>query len=117
MEALVAHVANALPFRAVAVETLREDWPEKREVAETRIRAFVRTAGSEGGRAIVLPLRVYGFGPYASVLSGLDYVADGRGLLPDARVTEWTEEQASACFSREGWRNPFESGGPAAKLP
>lgn len=82
-----------LPFRRVEVETLREDWPEKRAASEARIRAFIETARSDGGRAIVIPYRVQGFGPYARVLEGLDYASDGRGLLPSAEVERWVRRQ------------------------
>ncbi len=86
-------IRAALPFRRVRTMTLREDWPEKRELAETEIRAYVRGASAEGGRALVVPFRVHGFGPYAAVLEGLDYVADGCGLLPHPLITEWIENQ------------------------
>lgn len=87
-------VREALPFRTVRVETLREDWPEKRSAAEARIRAFVEQANREGGRALVIPYRVQGFGPYADVLSGLSYVSDGRGLVPSAQIEHWVHQQA-----------------------
>lgn len=96
VEARAAAVRQALPFRRVQVETLREDWPEAREAAEVRVRGFVERAGREGGRAIVIPFRVQGFGPYGRVLEGLDYVADERGLVPDAQVREWVDRQARA---------------------
>ncbi len=103
MDRLAEGVRKTLPFREVVVETLREDWPDKREVAERRIRGFVERAGQGGGKAIVIPFRVHGFGPYADVLSELDYVSDGRGLLPDSRVAEWIREQAADGFARMGW--------------
>jgi hypothetical protein len=86
-------VRKALPFRRVHVETLREDWPEKRKLAEQRIRGFVTRASRENGRAIVIPFRVQGFGPYAKVLDGLEFVSDGRGLVPDPEVTRWVARQ------------------------
>ncbi|KGM57044.1 hypothetical protein N799_12680 [Lysobacter arseniciresistens ZS79] len=85
---------RALPFRRVKVETLREDWPEEREAAEARIRGFVARAAQEDGRAIVIPFRVQGFGPYGRVLEGLDYAANERGLVPNAQVREWVDRQA-----------------------
>jgi hypothetical protein len=89
-------VREALPFRSVKVETLREDWPEKRSAAEARIRAFVEQADRDGGRAIVIPYRVQGFGPYADVLSGLSYQSNGEGLVPSAEVEHWVRRQAQA---------------------
>lgn len=87
-------VRAALPFRRVQVATLREDWPDKRAEAEARIRAFVEAAKRDGGRAIVIPFRVQGFGPYAEVLQGLDYASDGQGLVPDTQVARWIKRQA-----------------------
>lgn len=89
-------VRTAAPFHTVTVMTLREDWPEKRSQSETAIRDFVRNAGRDGGRAIIIPYRVQGFGPYAKVLEGLDYVSDGRGLLPSDAVQNWVRRQAEA---------------------
>jgi hypothetical protein len=96
-------VRQARPFRRVQVETLREDWPEKRQAAEVRVRAFVQRATAEGGTAIVIPFRIQGFGPYARVLEGLDYVADRTGLMPHRILTEWIEEQVATLR-----RGPFQ---------
>jgi len=75
--------------RRVHVESLREDSPAKRSASEARIRAFVDEASRDGGRVIVIPFRVAGFGPYARVLEGLPYASDGRALLPSAEVEHW----------------------------
>lgn len=83
-------------FRAVEVHTLREDWPEKRKLAEERIRAFVEAAAEGEGRCLVIPFRVYGSGPYPEVLEGLEYEFDGRGLLPHEAVSDWLRQQAEA---------------------
>jgi hypothetical protein len=100
MDARAETIRRALPFHRVEVKTLREDWPEKRAAAEKDIRAFVNQATDNGMRVIVIPFRVHGFGPYAPVLDGLDYAADGRGLLPDARVTAWIAREAKSLGSR-----------------
>ncbi|MBI4425553.1 MAG: hypothetical protein HY554_17610 [Elusimicrobia bacterium] len=102
LDRLAAQVRRAAPFRAVKVETLREDWPERRKEAEGRIRAFV-AEGSRDGRVLVLPFRVHGFGPYADVLQGLDYVSDGKGLLPHPLIGDWLAERAAATFRQAGW--------------
>jgi hypothetical protein len=91
-----AAIRTATPFRRVQVETLREDWPDKRAAAEERIRAFVKRAADEGGTAIVVPFRVQGFGPYKQVLDGLTYVSDGQGLIPHAEVGAWIEQEIEA---------------------
>lgn len=85
-------------FKEVRCETLREDWPDKRELAEKRIRAFVESVTKEGGRVIVIPFRIAGFGPYEDVLEGLSYVADGRGFCPHPNLTRWIEKTAIGCF-------------------
>ncbi|MCF8504113.1 MAG: hypothetical protein K9G59_04300 [Caulobacter sp.] len=109
IDARAEAVRRALPFRRVQVETLREDWPEKRVAAEARIRAFVAEAGRDGGRAIVIPYRVAGFGPYVSVLKDLTYVSDGKGLIPSAGVERWVRRQVEELRS-----GPFRASGPAA---
>jgi hypothetical protein len=93
IDARAGDVRRTAPFRRVRVETLREDWPEKRAASEARIRAFVEQAGRDGGRAIVIPYRVAGFGPYAQVLDALSYVSDGKGLLPSLAVAQWVRRQ------------------------
>jgi hypothetical protein len=98
-------VRDALPFRRIEVMTLREDWPEKRAEAERRIRAMVTEAREAGVTTLVIPFRVQGFGPYAEVLKGLEYVSDGQGLVPHPEVTRWIEAQIEALR-----RGPFRSG-------
>ncbi len=102
---LAAEIGRTLPFREVRVETLREDWPEKRVEAERRIKEFVKK-GSKGGRVLVIPFRVHGFGPYARVLKGLDYAADEVGLLPDPSVADWIAAQARELAKERGWPDP-----------
>lgn len=98
-----------IPFRRVAVMTLREDWPEKRTLAESAIRSYVQRATAERGRAIVVPFRVFGFGPYAGILEGTTYTSDGRGLLPHPIVARWIHDQAESLR-----RGPFHAPEPAA---
>ena len=108
MESLSRELEALGRFQEIRVETLREDWEAKRRVAEERIRGFV-SRWSRQGRVLVVPFRVFGFGPYAEVLQGLDYSADGKGLLPHRNVTRWLREQARDCFLRAGWSSPFPS--------
>ena len=95
----LGRIAQDLQIRRVQVETLREDWPEKRKVSEARIRAFVEQSAKDGGRVIVIPYRVAGFGPYAKVLEGLEYASDGQGLLPSPQVVGWVRRQAETLKS------------------
>jgi len=85
-------------FGEVAVHTLREDWEDKRVKSEKEIRQFVETHSQNNGRTIVLPFRLYGFGPYEEVLKGLAYQSNGRGLLPSPAVTEWIRRTANELF-------------------
>lgn len=103
MNQLADAIRKRAPFRNVRVETLREDWPERRKDAEARIRSYVERASADGGKAIVIPFRVAGFGPYANVLGELDYVADKKGLLPSRQVTAWIRDQAKNAALRAGW--------------
>lgn len=99
-----AAVRACAAFRRVEVATLREDWPDKRAAAELHVRAIVERAAADGGKAIVIPFRVHGFGPYADVLAGVDYVADEQGLIPHPEVGRWIETQIVALEA-----GPFES--------
>ena len=102
LESQARAIRRAAPFRAVEVVTLREDWDEQRAVAEARIRDIVNQ-GAEDGSVLVIPFRVAGFGPYADVLEGLDYTADGTGLLPHAAVADWILRSARHVACTEGW--------------
>lgn len=80
-------------FNEIHVATLREDWPEKREAAQRQVRDFIAASRAAGRTPIVIPYRVHGFGPYAQALDGLDYVSDGKGLIPHPAVTRWIDDQ------------------------
>lgn len=90
---------ETLGLADVRVFTLREDWEEKREGAEEAIRRYIVAAEAAGHDAIVIPYRVQGFGPYADVLSGLDYRSDGVGLLPHRNVGLWVQNQAAQLYA------------------
>lgn len=92
----------ATGFAAARAETLREDWREKREAAEARIREFVADEVEAGRRVVVVPMRLSGFGPYARVLEELDYTPVP-GLLPHPEVTSWLRARASAVLCAQGW--------------
>jgi len=97
---LSAQISGFAPFREVRVETLREDWPEERREAEGRIQSFVESENRKGGEVLVVPFRVFGFGPYDQVLDGIRYKSDGKALLPHPEITEWIKDQAEDCFAR-----------------
>lgn len=82
--------------------TLREDWPEAREEAEHQIRAFVDGERAAGHEVIVIPARLFGFGPYAEVLGERVYRA-GDGLLPHPAISDWIRETATSVACDSGW--------------
>ena len=99
-------------YAEVEVATLREDWAAQRARAEEHIRATVARMGTEHDRVVVIPYRVSGFGPYAAVLEGLDYVGT-EGLLPHELVTQWIGGRATATFCAAGLPSPLGPCDPA----
>ena len=92
---------RAAGYGEVRTATLREDWAEARATAEGEIRATVARMGEAWDRVVVVPYRVFGFGPYADVLDGLGYVGT-EGLLPHRLVGEWVTARALAVFCAAG---------------
>ena len=90
----------------VGVATLREDWRGPRDRAERGIRAAVDRMGRRWSRVVVIPYRLFGFGPYAGVLEGLDYVG-AEGLLPHPLVSDWVAARATATFCAAGMASPL----------
>jgi sirohydrochlorin ferrochelatase len=87
----------ALGFQSVQVRTLREDWPDARAAAEAEIRRTVTAHTEAGRRVLVIPVRLSGFGPYATVLDGLEYEAT-TGLLPHAAIARWMERTGTSIL-------------------
>jgi sirohydrochlorin ferrochelatase len=102
----VAATLERAGFRAVQAAALREDWEAKRVAAEAAIRGFVNERSAAGDRVIVVPARLSGFGPYAEVLEGLEYVPT-EGLLPHPMISDWLRRQAFRISCEAGWANPF----------
>lgn len=98
LDLLADSVRSTGLFSEVAVHSLREDWKDKRVKSEKEIRQFIETHSLNNGSTIVLPFRLYGFGPYEKVLEGLVYQSNGRGLLPSPLVTEWIWRTANELF-------------------
>ncbi len=94
IEQRLTQTQQRLAFSEIRVFTLREDWQDKRAEAEQQIRAYMSAASESGKTVIVVPYRVQGFGPYRDVLAGLNYRADGLGLVPHDNVGLWIENQA-----------------------
>ena len=93
-------------YAEVHVGTLREDWAGAREEAEERIKALVAGMSERHRHVLVIPYRVSGFGPYADVLEGLEYVAT-EGFLPHPLITDWIAERAAARFCATGLVSPL----------
>jgi len=99
MRMRVQRIHELGPFRHVQCETLREDWPQRRTEAQRRIRDYVESGNKNGGRVIVIPFRIAGFGPYRKVLDGLNYIADERGFCPHPNITRWIEQTAQRLLT------------------
>ncbi len=89
-------------FAQVGVDALREDWPEARALAEEQIRDFVLRETVAGRSVIVVPYRLSGFGPYAAVLEGLEYIPT-EGLLPHEAISDWVRHTALKVMCQNGW--------------
>ena len=98
----VAKKVEMANYADVHVLTLREDWEEDRVIAERNIRGYVSEKSKGGLAVIVLPMRLSGFGPYAEVLSGLDY-SPGLGLLPHSEISNWIRSMTQKVIESEGW--------------
>ena len=105
-----ARALRAGGYAEVHVGTLREDWAGAREAAEERIRALVAGMAERHRNVLVIPYRLSGFGPYADVLEGLEYIAT-EGFLPHPLITDWIAERATARFCAAGLVSPL---GPCA---
>lgn len=111
MEAAAAALRDA-GMAEVSVAALREDWARPREEAEREIRATVEQMGQSWSRVVVIPYRLFGFGPYAKVLEGLEYV-DTQGLLPHSLVSEWIAARVTDTLCSAGLASPI---GPCESL-
>ena len=79
------------PFKKITGLALREDWPEKREKALSKIRKIIHE-GNKEGKVIIISNRLYGTGPYKHFLKGLNYEMNSKGLAPHPNLTKWLEK-------------------------
>ena len=95
LDARAEVVRKSLPFHAVQVATLREDWPDKRVEAEKRIRAFVERSAKEGRR---------GRDPAAGGAARRDRdvrgAGRGRSAAPDRFMYVWGFTSRMRCTPR-----------------
>ncbi len=89
-------------FARVRVSTLREDWPEARAEVVEEIRGFVSSEAEQGRTVLVIPYRLFGFGPYAAVLDSLEYVATD-GFLPHPAISSWIQRTAIEIVCGNAW--------------
>jgi sirohydrochlorin ferrochelatase len=80
-------------LKAITALTVREDWPKEREQAVATARATIEEAGKHG-RVLVIANRLYGSGPYRTMLKGLTYDMNDKGLA-DPVLTRWLEDGLS----------------------
>lgn len=82
-------------FRNIFCTTVRDDAPKEiYEMAKENLRSLVRQA-SKDGSVIVIPLLLSGGGVEKGIvkrLVGLNYVWNGRTLLPDTKITEFIKQ-------------------------
>lgn len=77
-------------LKAIKALTVREDWPKEREKAVATARVAVEESGRQG-RVLVIANRLYGAGPYKTMLKGLTYEMNDKGLA-DPALTRWLED-------------------------
>lgn len=77
-------------LKAITALTVREDWPKEREQAVAAARVAVEEGGRQG-RVLVIANRLYGSGPYRTMLKGLTYEMNDKGLA-DPVLTRWLED-------------------------
>ncbi len=99
LRSVAASVKAGGKFKAVATAMLRDDAPAPtRAAAVAQLRRLV-SAASEDGRVLVVPLLIARGGIEGKIvgdLAGLDYVWDGRTLMPHAGFEAWVLERAAS---------------------
>lgn len=94
MMILASFVKEKVGFKDVKVTTLRDDAPkETREKATMILREMVMMASLKGN-AIVIPHLIARGGIESGIperLKGLDYIYNGKTLLPHENITKWID--------------------------
>ncbi len=84
------HDPHCAKLKVIKALTVREDWPKEREQAVAAVRATIEEA-SQQGRVLVIANRLYGSGPYKTMLKGLTFELSEKGLV-DPVLTRWLED-------------------------
>ena len=101
---LGVQIRSRVPFREIDVRLLRDDAPtpvKDQALAEFRDSVASRAAS---GRVVVVPLLL---GPgrvvdqIPNVLTGLEYLWDGRPVLPDSRIADWVMSQVERVSAQQ----------------
>ncbi|HYI93467.1 MAG TPA: hypothetical protein VEX68_07980 [Bryobacteraceae bacterium] len=84
--------------------TVRDDASEEvRAKAKVELRGLVEKAGTEGKRALVVPVLLSYGGIELGIkkrLEGLEYTMATQGLLPDARLANWVIESVRTASAK-----------------
>ena len=96
---LGVQIRSLVPFQELDVRLLRDDAPKPvKDQALAELRHAVASR-AESGRVVVVPLLL---GPgrvldqVPDVLTGLEYLWDGRPVLPDSRIADWVLSQVDS---------------------
>jgi len=104
MRGLCRQIRHAGGYKAAWAATIRDDAPPwVKAKADAILRALVRRAGKNGGRALVVPELVARGGVethIVRILRGLPYAWDDRTLTPDPRLALWVLKRARQAFAR-----------------
>ena len=101
---LGVQIRSLVPFKEVDVRLLRDDAPTPvKDQALSELRHSVANRAASG-RVVVVPLLL---GPgrvvdqVPNVLTGLDYLWDGRPVLPDSRIADWVMSQVEHVSAQQ----------------
>ena len=101
---LGVQVQSRVPFREIDVRLLRDDAPTPvKDQALAALRDSVASRAASG-RVVVVPLLL---GPgrvvdqIPTVLTGLEYLWDGRPVLPDSRIADWVMSQVERVLAQQ----------------
>ena len=101
---LGVQIRSRVPFREIDVRLLRDDAPTPvKDQALAALRESVASRAASG-RVVVVPLLL---GPgrvvdqIPTVLTGLEYLWDGRPVLPDSRIADWVMSQVERVLAQQ----------------
>ncbi len=103
MRSLCRQIKEAGGFKNAWAATIRDDAPPPVKArADAALRALVKKAGKNGGRALVIPELISRGGietHIVKILRGLPYAWDDRTLAPDPRLALWVLKRGRQAFT------------------